>query len=81
MAASVISYSLYVQDELSRSGEERRLLLLTVPFVIVSLFRYYLLIDSGRAGEQAEETLLTDRPLQLSIFGFVIVAIVSFYGV
>jgi hypothetical protein len=35
----------------------------------------------SRGRSQAEETLLTDRPLQLSIFGFVIVAIVSFYGV
>ena len=80
MAAAVISYSLYVQDVLAENGSQFRLLLFTVPIVIVAIFRYFLLVDSGRAGEKPEETLLKDRALQLSVLGFVFVAIAAFYG-
>lgn len=80
MAAAVISYSLWVQDELAETGDEARLLLLTVPFVILAIFRYHLLVERGEAGEKPEETLLTDRGLQLSILGFLLVALVAFYG-
>lgn len=80
MAAAVISYSLYVQDILEERGEELRALIFTVPFVILAIFRYYLLVDSDEAGEKPEETLISDRPLQISILGFVLVAVVAFYG-
>lgn len=79
MAAAVISYSLWVQDELEQAGGEPRTLLFTVPFVIFSVFRYYLLVERGEAGERPEETLLTDRPLQVAILGFALVAIAAFY--
>jgi 4-hydroxybenzoate polyprenyltransferase len=79
MAASVISYSLWVQDELEHAGGEPRTLLFTVPFVILSVFRYHLLVERGDAGERPEETLLTDRPIQISILGFVLVAVAAFY--
>jgi len=80
MAAAVISYSLYVQDILEERGGELRALIFTVPFVILAIFRYYLLVDADEAGEKPEETLITDRPLQVSIAGFVLVAVVAFYG-
>jgi 4-hydroxybenzoate polyprenyltransferase len=79
MAAAVISYSLYVQDVIGRS-QERYLLLFTVPFVILAIFRYYLLVENAGAGEKPEEILLTDRPLQLCALGFVAVAVLAFYG-
>jgi len=80
MAAAVISYSLWVQDQLAETHDEARLLLLTVPFVIIAIFRYHLLVEHGEAGEKPEETLLTDRGLQLSILGFLLVALAAFYG-
>ena len=79
MAASVISYSLWVQDELEQAGGEPRTLLLTVPFVILAVFRYHLLVERGEAGERPEDTLLSDRPLQAAIAGFGAVAIAAFY--
>ena len=79
MAAAVISYSLWVQDELAETGDGARLLLLTVPFVIIAIFRYHLPVERGEAGEKPEETLLTDRGLQLSILGFLLVALTAFY--
>ena len=69
-----------MQDVLEERGDERRALILTVPFVILAIFRYYLLVDSDVAGERPEETLISDRPLQLSILGFVLVAVLAFYG-
>jgi 4-hydroxybenzoate polyprenyltransferase len=80
MAAAVISYSLYVQDIVAESGGGLRLLILTVPFVIIAVFRYHLLVDKEGLGEKPEEILLSDRPLQLSMLGFVLVAIAAFYG-
>ena len=80
MAAAVISYSLYVQDILAESGAALRPLILTVPFVIIAIFRYHLLVEKQGLGEKPEEILLSDRPLQLSMLGFVLVAIAAFYG-
>ena len=57
-----------------------RPLLFTVPFVVFAVFRYQLLVEKRGAGERPEDTLLTDRPLQLSILGFALVAMVAFYG-
>jgi len=79
MAAAVISYSLWVQDELEHAGGEPRMLLFTVPFVILAIFRYHLLVERGEAGERPEDTLLSDRPIQLSILGFALVAVAAFY--
>lgn len=80
MAAAVISYSLYVQDVVGRSGEQLRVLVLTVPIVILAIFRYYLLVENAGVGEKPEELLLTDRPLQLAALCFVLLAVVAFYG-
>jgi 4-hydroxybenzoate polyprenyltransferase len=80
MAAAVISYSLYVQDAVERFGHELRVLVFTVPIVIVAIFRYYLLVENAGAGEKPEEILLGDRPLQLAALGFVLVAVAAFYG-
>jgi 4-hydroxybenzoate polyprenyltransferase len=80
MAAAILSYSLYVQDVLEKAGAHRRLLLLTVPLVIAAIFRYFLLVERDGAGEKPEEILLSDRPLQLAMAGFLVVAVLAFYG-
>ena len=80
MAGAVISYSLYVQDVVAATSVSLRRLIFTVPFVILAIFRYYLLVDRDEAGERPEEVLLTDRPLQACIAGFGIVAVLAFYG-
>lgn len=80
MAASVLSYSLYVQALDAASAGQHRLLLLSIPFVIAALFRYFLLVDSGAAGEKPEDTLFRDRPLGCAILGFAIVVFFAFYG-
>ncbi len=80
MAAAVISYSLYVQAILEETGSEQRLLAFTVPIVIFAIFRYYLLVDTGSLGEKPEEIFLRDRPFQLGVLGFGLVAVAALYG-
>lgn len=80
MAAAVISYSLYVQAIIEETGSELQLLAFTVPFVIFAVFRYYLLVDTGSLGEKPEEIFLRDRPFQIGVLGFGIVAVAALYG-
>ncbi len=77
MAAAIISYALWVI--LDEAGEELRLLVLTVPFVIFAVFRYHLLVESGGYGERPEDALLRDRPFQLCVLGFAAAAIAALY--
>jgi len=80
MAGAVISYTLYVQNILQDSGSELRLLAFTVPFVIFGIFRYHLVAESSSLGERPEELALRDRPLQASLLGFAVVAVVALYA-
>jgi 4-hydroxybenzoate polyprenyltransferase len=75
MAASVISYSLYVQDAHAKSA----LLPFTVPFVIFVILRYHLLAERGTLGERPEEAIFRDRALLASLLGFAAVALAAFY--
>jgi 4-hydroxybenzoate polyprenyltransferase len=77
MAATVLSYALYVVAE--QPGEELHALAFTVPFVIFGIFRYYLLVETGDLGDRPEEVLLQDRPMQACVLGFAVVAVVALY--
>ena len=80
MAGAVISYTLYVQYILQKFGPELRLLAFTVPFVIFGIFRYHLVAERTNLGEKPEELALRDRPLQASLLGFAVVAVVALYA-
>ena len=80
MAAAVISYSLYVQDMHERLGDAIYGMMATVPIVIGAIFRYHLLVEREGAGEKPEEILLSDRPLQLAVLAFLVVALLSIHG-
>lgn len=77
MAATVLSYALYVVAE--HPGEEIHVLAFTVPFVIFGVFRYYLLVETGDLGDRPEEVLLQDRPTQVCVAGFALVAAAALY--
>ena len=79
MAAAIISYSLYVKDVHERAGDAQKLLPFSVPFVIFVIFRYHLLVETGRTGEKPEEAVFQDRALLTSLAGFVAVALAAFY--
>ena len=77
MAAAIISYALWVI--LDEAGEELRLLVLTVPFVIFAVFRYHLLVENEGMGERPEDVAFQDRPFQACILGFVAMALLALY--
>jgi len=78
MAAAVLSYALYVVAE--HPGEEIHLLAFTVPFVIFGVFRYSLLVEQeDHLGDRPEEVLLQDRPMQVCVVGFALVAVLALY--
>jgi len=74
-SVNVMSYSLYT---FSTSGHPDDRLMLTIPFVIYGIFRYYFLIHSRNQGEAPEEVLLKDRPLALCLFLWVISVAILF---
>lgn len=80
MAALLISYALYVRDSLEEAGTSFQMMELSVPFVVFVVFRYFLLVESGRFGEKPEELVVRDRPIQGGILGFALVVLVALYG-
>jgi 4-hydroxybenzoate polyprenyltransferase len=54
-------------------------MMLTIPFVVYAIFRYLYLVHVKGAGGAPEDILLTDRPLQLTIILWALVAVVVLY--
>jgi 4-hydroxybenzoate polyprenyltransferase len=80
MAGVLIAYALYVLDTRFTSSMNFQVLTLTLPFVMFGVFRYYLLVETSKVGERAEEVLLRDHPIQACVFGFAVVAILAVYA-
>ncbi len=74
---SIMTYSLYTFSAVNLPANY--LMMLTIPFVIYGIFRYLYLIQIKQVGGEPEEVLLKDRPLQVTIFLFVVAVIVLFY--
>ena len=54
-------------------------MMLTIPFVVYTIFRYLYLIEVKHAGGAPEEILLSDRPFQIAMFLWVATVIAIFY--
>ncbi len=83
--SAFVSYSLWAAGP-SLSGAPTSWMLLTVPFVLVGIFRYQLLSDPeeaerrralspDRTSEKPEEILLGDRGIQLTLLGWLITSV------
>ena len=66
LTLAILTYSLYTFD--APNLPENDSMMLTIPFVIYGIFRYLYLVHIKESGDAPEEILLTDRPLQISIF-------------
>lgn len=55
---------------LPRTLQSQKLLMLTVPFVIIGVMRYLQLVYEDNQGESPEKVLLRDKPLLLIVFLF-----------
>lgn len=54
-------------------------MMLTIPFVVYCIFRYLYLVHVKGAGGAPDEILLTDRPLQIALLLWAIVAVAVLY--
>ncbi len=52
---------------------------LTLPFVLYGIFRYIYLVDKKGEGGAPDETLLRDRPIQLSVLLYLVTAMAVLY--
>ena len=75
IAATAITYSLYVIDSAARFP----LLPLTVPFVLFAVFRYHHLVETAGLGERPEEVFLRDRTFQVCVLSFLALSMTAIY--
>lgn len=75
--SAIVSYTLYTF--LAEGLPENHSMMLTIPFLLYALFRYMYLIYVRKEGGAPEEIVLRDRPLQITIGLFTLVAFVALY--
>jgi 4-hydroxybenzoate polyprenyltransferase len=79
MAATLISYGLYLIDFQRQASSDLRLLMVTFPLVVFGVFRFHQLAETTSMGDKPEEVLLRDRPIQLCGILFGLVAVTALY--
>jgi 4-hydroxybenzoate polyprenyltransferase len=77
MTSAVVSYSLYTF--LAEGLPDNHIMMLTIPFVLYSIFRYLYLIHIRNEGGAPEEIFLRDRPLQVAMGLFGVVVFIALY--
>jgi 4-hydroxybenzoate polyprenyltransferase len=76
-SSTILTYSLYTFS--APNLPQNHSMMLTIPFVLYGVFRYLYLIHVKKEGGEPEEMLLTDRPLQVTIFLWGLSILVLFY--
>jgi 4-hydroxybenzoate polyprenyltransferase len=76
-SATIIAYSLYTFS--AENLPDNQAMMLTIPFVLYGTFRYLYLIHLKGEGGSPEEILLSDRPLLVTVLGWVATSIVILY--
>jgi 4-hydroxybenzoate polyprenyltransferase len=79
-ATTVMSYALYTISEETIAKFQTTNLIFTLPFVLYGIFRYLYLVHQKVEGGRPEETLLTDRPLLLTVVGWTITVLIILYN-
>lgn len=62
---TIVAYSLYTFS--APNLPDNHSMMLTIPFVVYTIFRYLYLIEVKQAGGAPEEILLSDRPFQIAM--------------
>lgn len=75
--SAIVSYTLYTF--LAEGLPENHSMMLTIPFLLYALFRYMYLIYVRNEGGEPEEIFLRDRPLQVAMVLFALVAFIALY--
>jgi len=82
-ASILIAYSLYTFHAPNPNLPEYRefpLMMLSIPFLLYAIFRYLYLIHVKGLGGAPEEIVLSDRPLQVSVFLWGLCAVIVMYA-
>jgi 4-hydroxybenzoate polyprenyltransferase len=74
---TIVAYSLYTFS--APNVPENHSMMLTIPFVMYTIFRYLYLIEIKHAGGAPEEVLLTDRPFQIALVLWALTVLAVFY--
>jgi 4-hydroxybenzoate polyprenyltransferase len=74
---TIVAYSLYTFS--APNVPANHTMMLTIPFVVYTIFRYLYLIHVEDEGGAPEEILLTDRPFQIAMVLWAITVFVVFY--
>jgi 4-hydroxybenzoate polyprenyltransferase len=79
-AATLVSYTLYTA--LAENLPANHSMMLTIPFVLYSMFRWLYLVQVKNLGGEPEEIVLKDRPLQVGVllWGLAVVVIMYFFA-
>jgi len=64
---------------LPRTLQSQKLLMLTLPFVIIGVMRYLQVVYEDKQGESPERVLLRDKPLLAIVFGFGLTVTIIIY--
>ncbi len=73
----IVAYSLYTFNAPNLPANDS--MMLTIPFVVYTIFRYLYLVEVKQAGGSPEEILLSDRPFQIAMFLWALTVLVIFY--
>jgi 4-hydroxybenzoate polyprenyltransferase len=74
---TIVAYSLYTFS--APNVPANHSMMLTIPFVVYTIFRYLYLIEVKHAGGAPEEILLSDRPFQIAMALWAAAVIAIFY--
>jgi 4-hydroxybenzoate polyprenyltransferase len=74
---TIITYSLYTFS--APNLPDNHAMMLTIPFIIYSVFRYQYLLQVANIGGAPEDVVLSDRPLQAAIVFFGFAVLIIFY--
>lgn len=69
---SVVFYSLYVMDKQPD-------LILTVPFVIFGLFRYWYIVETLKGGESPTDVVIQDKQILITVFSWLMCCLYVLY--
>ena len=74
---TIVAYSLYTFS--APNVPKNDSMMLTIPFVVYTIFRYLYLIEVKHAGGAPEEILLSDRPFQIAMILWAVAVLAIFY--
>lgn len=74
---TIVAYSLYTFS--APNVPANHSMMLTIPFVVYTIFRYLYLIHIEEKGGEPEEILLSDRPFQIAMVLWALTVLVVFY--